>query len=195
MDTYEAITTRRTIRLFKQDPISPDLLEQIVNAGRLAPSGANLQVLEFIVVREAQNCQQVFELLAWAGYVKPRRNPPKGQRPTAYVVVIVQGQQISQLSAADASAAIENMRLAAWSQSVGACWISSVNREKLAAILQIPADYQTFAVLALGKPNEQPVVEDRADTHKYYLDDNNVLHVPKRPLANILHHQRFTAKD
>ncbi len=195
MDTYKAISTRRTIRLFKQDPISPDLLEQIVNAGRLAPSASNLQVLEFIVVQEAQNCQQLFELLAWAGYVQPHRNPPEGQRPTAYVVVMVRGQQISQLSASDASAAIENMILTAWSQSVGSCWICSVNREKLAAILQIPADYQIFAVLALGKPNEQPVMEDRADTHKYYLDDNNVLHVPKRPLAKILHHEQFTTKD
>ena len=144
MDTYKVISTRRTIRLFKQDPISPDLLEQIVNAGRLAPSASNLQVLEFIVVREAQNCQQVFELLAWAGYIQPHRNPPEGQRPTAYVVVLGRGQQISQLSAADASAAIENMILAAWNEGVGSCWICSVNREKLATILQIPADYQIF---------------------------------------------------
>ena len=195
MDTYKAISTRRTIRLFKQDPISPDLLERIVNAGRLAPSASNLQVLEFIVIQEPMNCQKVFEQLAWAGYVQPRRNPPEGQRPTAYVVVIIRGQQISQISAADASAAIQNMTLTGWNEGVGSCWICSVNRDQLAPILTIPADYQIFAVLALGKPNEQPVAEDRTDTRKYYLDDNNVLHVPKRPLNAILHHERFTAKD
>jgi nitroreductase len=54
MDTYQIITTRRTIRLFDPKPIPSELTERIVNAGRIAPSGANRQVLEFVLIREQE---------------------------------------------------------------------------------------------------------------------------------------------
>ena len=54
MSSYELILTRRSIRQFKPDPVSRDILEKLVNSARLAPSGANLQPLEFVVVDDAE---------------------------------------------------------------------------------------------------------------------------------------------
>ena len=52
MSVYDLILSRRSIRQFRTEPVSQDILRDIVNAGRLAPSAANRQPLEFIVVDE-----------------------------------------------------------------------------------------------------------------------------------------------
>ncbi len=191
MDTYHAIMTRRTIRLFDQRPVHCALLERILNAGRLAPSAANRQVLEFIDVLEPGNCKKLFDQLAWAAYVQPNRNPPPDKRPTAYVIVLIHDKEINTINASDAAAAMENMILAAWNEGVGSCWIGSVKREKVKEIFQIPETYCIFGVLALGFPAEQPSVEVLKDKVEYWLDEKNQLHVPKRRLGDIVHHEVF----
>jgi len=191
MDTYHAAVTRRTIRLFQQKPVPDDLIERMLDAGRLAPSGANQQVIEFIVVREPDNRGRLFGYLAWAAYVAPRRTPPEGKRPTAYIVVLIREKQSKGVNDSDAAAAMENMILTAWNEGVGSCWIGSVEREKLASMLAVPAWYTIFGVLALGYPAEQPVADVLTDSVKYWLDSSDVLHVPKMRLAEIVHYERF----
>jgi nitroreductase len=191
MDTYQAITTRRTIRLFDPKPIPADLIDRILNAGRIAPSAANRQVLEFIVLREQANCERLFRQLAWAGYIRPRRTPPPGKQPTAYVIILVR-EEINPVNASDAAAAMENMILAAWNEGVGSCWIGSVlDRDVVRKDFDVPADRLIFGVLALGFPAEQPVMEELTDSVKYWLDENDRLHVPKRRLSEIVHREKF----
>ncbi len=192
MDTYHAITTRRTIRLYDQKPIPSDLIERMLNAGRLAPSAANRQVMEYIVIRESENRDRLFEQLAWAAYVKPKRNPPADKRPTSYIILLVRETELNPLNASDAAAAIENMILTAWNEGVGSCWIGSVlNRDLVRQQFGIPAGHHIFGVLALGYPAELPVVEVLKDSVKYWLDENDQLHVPKRRLSEIVHHEKF----
>ncbi len=134
MNVYEAITTRRTIRRFKQQAIDVAILERIVNAGRLAPSGANCQPVEFVLITEPGLCKQVFETTAWAGRVTPRRTPQAGQEPAAWVVVLLNSKRGPVTAKHDAAAAIENMILVAVEEGIGSCWIGSVQREELAKI-------------------------------------------------------------
>jgi len=192
MDTYQTVVSRRTIRLFEQRPIPADLMERIVDAARLAPSAGNQQVLELIVVQEPANCARLFEHLQWGGHVRPKRNPPEGKRPTAYVIVLIRGAESGISGVPDAAAAVENMILTAWNEGVGSCWIGSVDREEVARLFDVPSGYRIFDVVALGYPGERPVVEVLTDSHKYWLDENDVLHVPKRPLKDIVHHEKFS---
>ncbi|MCK4850164.1 MAG: nitroreductase family protein [Phycisphaerae bacterium] len=191
MDVHKAITTRRTIRRFQQKPIEPAVLERIVNAGRLAPSGANCQPVEFILVTEPALCRQVFATTAWAGRVTPRRTPQPAEQPTAWVVVLLNSQRGPATATADAAAAIENMLLTAVEASLGSCWIGSVQRKELAAVLSIPDHCPIDSVVAFGFPDESPLAEDTDDDIAYYLDDNDVLHVPKRKLKDVLHRQHY----
>ena len=191
MNVYEAITTRRTIRRFKQKAIDSAILERIVNAGRLAPSAANCQPVEFILVTEPDLRKQVFDTTAWGGRVTPRRTPQPGQEPTAWVVVLLNSQRGSLEAKADAAAAIVNMILTAVEKGIGSCWIGSVKREELAKILNIPEYCKIDSVVALGYSDESPVTEDTNEDIAYYLDDKDVLHVPKRKLKDVLHHQRY----
>jgi nitroreductase len=191
MDILQAIKARRSIRLFKQDAVSDELFTGLIEAGRCAPSGANCQPLEYVVVNDGRMLDGVFAQLAWAGYIKPKRTPSADLRPTAYIVVLVNGDICSD-GAVDAAAAIENILLAACAKGIGSCWIGSVKRDELKKILTPPDNYSIDSVIALGYPAEEPVLEDCCDESiKYYLDENDRLHVPKRPLKAIMHINKF----
>jgi nitroreductase len=193
MDVWEAIRRRRSIRRFKQEAISKEVLLEVVEAGRCAPSAANRQPVEFVIVNSEERRNEIFAQLAWAAYVQPRRDPPAGKRPVAYIIVLVNSERaMANLGKVDAAAAIENILLAAQGEGVGSCWLGSIKREKVREILEIPDKYDIDSVVALGYPGEQPVMEDcKGESIEYYLDDNDVLHVPKRPLGNITHMNKF----
>lgn len=193
MDVREAIRRRRSIRRFKQEPISKEVLLEVVEAGRCAPSAANRQPIEFVVVNSEERRNEIFAQLAWAAYVQPRRDPPAGKQPVAYIIVLVNRERaMAKFGSVDAAAAIENILLAAQGNQIGSCWLGSINRDKIREILEIPDKYDIDSVVALGYSDEQPVMEDcRTDSIEYYLDDNDVLHVPKRPLRTIIHMNKF----
>ncbi len=192
MNVYEAISARRSIRRFKQGAIDAAILERIVDAGRLAPSGANCQPVEFVLVTEPGLCKQVFETTAWAGRVSPRRTPQPGQEPVAWVVVLLNSKRGPVTAKADAAAAIENMILTGVEEGIGSCWIGSVQREELVKILNIPEYCKIDSVVAFGYPDESPVAEDTDEDIAYYLDNKDVLHVPKRKLKDVMHRQRYS---
>jgi nitroreductase len=86
---------------------------------------------------------------------------------------------------------MENMILAALSEGVGSCWLLSIDREKLKSILGVPDGFRIDCVLALGRPAEDPAVEDFRDSQRYWKDKDGRLHVPKRALARVLHINGF----
>ncbi len=191
MDMLDLIKTRRSIRRFSQEKLGRDFLIELIETARCAPAFANEQSLEYIIVDEPKICQELFETLTWAWHVRPKRKPGPNQRPAAYIVVLIDSE-IKREAVVDAAAAIENMLLAAWSKGVGSCWLGNLDRGKIHQILGIDDKYDINSVVALGKPAEKPIMEDAAgEDTKYYLDKNDVLHVPKRPLKRILHFNQF----
>lgn len=191
MTIYDLIIQRRTIRRFQQRELSEALLTRIVNAGRLAPSAANLQPLEFLVVTEPALLVQLFAALKWAGYIAPAGDPPEGARPVAYIIVLINTEIRPQHGEVDAAAAMENMILTALGEGVGSCWLGAIDRDQIRALFHIPAKYQINSVLALGYPAESPVIEKMTDSVKYWKDEHGILHVPKREISQIMHINQF----
>jgi nitroreductase len=187
----EIIAVRRTIRQFRPEPVRRELLEKLAEVARLAPSAANLQPLEFIVVDDEGMCAEIFPCLKWAAYIAPEGNPKPGQEPAAYIVTLVNSKVREKMFEYDVGAAMENMILTALGEGVGSCWLLSIDRDKLKTILGVPDDYRIDCVLALGYPAEEPAVEDLKDSQKYWKDAEGRLHVPKRTLASVLHRNRF----
>lgn len=192
MHVKDAIRTRRTIRKYRQEPIDRKILETLIDGARLAPSAANIQPLEYIIVDDEKLLGKVFETLAWAGYIKPEGDPKEGETPTAYIVVLGNTDYGKKWNIRDAGAAIMSILLEAQGYGIGSCWIGSVKREKLREILNIPGKYDIDSVIALGYPAEESMAEDMTDDSiKYYKDEEQVLHVPKRPMNKILHVNGF----
>jgi nitroreductase len=185
---YRTILKRRTIRRFKQIPIPRAILKKLVNAARLAPSAANLQSLEYLIIDSPEVRDKLFPYLKWANYIAPRGTPPEGKRPVAYVVVLVnQKKELPAYSAYDAGAAIENLILTAWEIGIGVCWIKALDKEKIFRFLKLPKNLKLDSVLALGYCAEMPKPETLTKSLKYWQDFRGRLHVPKRRLTDIMH--------
>ncbi|MDD3839907.1 MAG: nitroreductase family protein [Clostridia bacterium] len=186
MKLYDAIENRRTIRKFRQKKIDREIIGKLIHCARIAPSGANLQPLKYIVVDDPERVESVFSTLKWAGYIAPEGNPKEGQRPVAYIIVVVD-TKIRKLGAErDVGAAVQNILLAAHAEGLGSCWIGSVDRKRLAQDLDIDPRYIIDSVIALGYPAEKSIYEDEQGSIEYYKDSNHVMHVPKRKLEDIL---------
>ena len=180
---YELICERRSIRRFKTKPLQEDQLLKLVDAARLAPSGANIQPCEFIIITDSELAKSLFPLLKWAAYISPDGDPPKNERPLAYIIVLIKKKK----GEVDAAAAIQNILLAAWGEGIGSCWLGSINRKMIKKLLYIPHNLEVNSVIALGYPNESPILEESHDSIRYWKDKKRQLHVPKRKLEDILH--------
>ena len=192
MSIYKTIISRRTIRKFKQKKIDLKLLEKLVNAGRLAPSAANQQPLEYLIITDQTLKERIFPNLGWAGYIKPEGNPIKGEEPDSYIIILV-NKEISIRPDRDIGASAENINLAAEEEGIGCCWVGTLKREQIAKILEIPGNFSIELVMALGYPSEKPIYEDvgKNSSIKYYKDSSKTLHVPKRKLKDIIHINHF----
>jgi len=190
MNTYEAILSRRSIRRFKQKSIPLELLKKFVNGARLAPSAANLQPLEFIIVNDKELCNKVFETLGWAAYIKPKWTPSENERPVAYIITLITDTN-NKYSFRDVSLASENIVLAAEEKKIGSCIMLNVDREKIRQYFRIPVSIIIDSVIALGYKAEEPIVVDFIDSVKYWRDEREVLHVPKRKLKDVMHINEF----
>ena len=194
LSVYETIVKRRSIRRFKDKPVSYEVLEKCVNSARLAPSAMNLQPWEFIIVDEEDLLNKVFDTLKWAGYIRPEGDPPPGERPKAYIVVLINKNIRAEGFEYDIGVAVENILLVALEEGLGTCCIGSINRGKLGEILKVPNNYIIALVVALGYPNESPVRTEFQGSVKYRKDESGTLHVPKRKLEDILHRNSWHGK-
>ena len=184
MNVVAFIKSRRTIRKFKQTPLFCEQLEKYIDVARVAPSSANMQPLKYVAVQTASMVEKVFPLLKWAGYL-PEYTPKEGERPVAYIVVCIDKNIRSAGVELDVGAAVENIILAALSDHVGSCWIGSVNRKKVAELLDIKEPLEISCVVALGYPKESPIEVAIKEDVKYYLN-GETLCVPKRALKDVL---------
>ena len=191
MMIYDAIVRRRTIRRFKEREVALDSLKKLVDAGRLAASGGNVQPIEYVVVIDKMIREQIFPHLRWAAYIRPRGNPRPGEEPTAYVVMLVNKALRERGYEYDVGCAAENICLAAVGEGLGTCMMRAIDREEIGQILKVPRPYEVDLVISIGYPKEEPVVEQAVDSIKYWKDEGGVLHVPKRKLEDILHVDGF----
>jgi len=188
MGTYETIISRRTIRKFRQDRIDHKILKKMVNAARLAPSGANLQPLEYLIIDDDVLKEKVFPNIAWAAYIKPEGNPGEGEKPAAYIIILA-NRNISRMPGMGIGGSAENMNLVAEEEGIGCCWIEAFNKKQIDQIISAPDNLSVELIFAIGYPKEKPVSEDirKGSSIKYYKDDSGTLHVPKRSLEDIIH--------
>jgi nitroreductase len=178
----DVIVGRRTIRRFKQDSIAREDLVDMVNAGRLAATAGNMQPWEFIIVDDRGLVEELCGSLGWLGGA-----PDELSRPTALIVLLLSNPRDKWSAWADGGAAVQNMQLVAWEKGIGSCWIGSVAADVFTRLLEIPDTLKLFSVLAVGRPDESPVMEESDGEVSAKRDREGVLHVKKRKIETILH--------
>lgn len=184
----EIVRANRSYRRFHEDyEITEQTLLDLIEMARLTPSGANLQPLKYLLSTTPEKNDKIFPFLKWAGYLKDWSGPDKGERPSAYIVILGD-TDITQNFGCDHGIVAQTMLLGAAEQHLGGCMIGALNRVKLQSALNIPEQYEILLVLALGKPAEEVLIEPMGSDGdvKYWRDGALVHHVPKRLLEDII---------
>lgn len=184
----DLVLKNRSYRRFYQEvSLERHVLEELVDLARLSPSGMNQQPLKYRLCWTPEEGGKVFRHLRWAGYLKDWSGPKEGERPTAYIVMVLD-TEITNQCFWDHGIAAQSIMLGAAEKGYGGCMFGSFDREGLRADLSLGDQYQILMVLALGKPKEVVVLEPLGPQGdiKYYRDEDGVHHVPKRALSDIL---------
>jgi len=146
-----------------------------------------MQPLKYLVSAEEKTNDQIFPLLGWAGYLTNWKGPQEGEEPTAYILVL-HDKSLAEGHYCDDGIAMQSILLGAVEDGFGGCIIGSFNKVKAARIFDLPENLEILWIIALGKPAEPVVLETaQGNNIKYWRDENQVHHVPKRPLEEIIY--------
>jgi len=183
----DLITKNRSYRRFHQsEKISIEQLREWIDLARISASARNAQPLKYILSDDEPLNTKIFEQLSWAGYLTTWKGPEEGERPAAYIILLID-TLISSSHFCDDGIAMQSILLGATESGYGGCIIHSVNRNRLREILHLSEQYEILYVLALGKPKETVVLDKvNDDDIKYWRDEDQVHHVPKRSLDKII---------
>jgi nitroreductase len=165
MDALEALKTRRSVRAFENREVPREVLEDLIDCARLAPSANNMQPWAFIVVTEQGMRSRIAALTDFGKFI--------GSAPVCVAVFCRDTKYYLE----DGCAATENLLLAAHAHGLGACWVAGDKKSyagDLQRLLDLPVDYRLVSLIALGYPAEQPTKS-------------------KRSLREVLHWERYQA--
>lgn len=164
------LKSRRSIRRYKPDPVPDEMVEQLLEAGRWAPSASNRQPWQFIVIRDETIRKQVaqhaaYYFVRWAHVEE------------APLLIVLCGDARSrvyrQFLHEDIGLAGAQIMLQARALGLGTCWIGGLDRKAIAAILQVPEHLEVVGLLTVGFPAEDPPPP------------------PRKPLAEIVHYDVY----
>ena len=187
MDFRTLVESARSIRRFKQIPVSMTSLETLIDYARISPCSANQQRLKYMAVNDQERMDLIFPLINWAGALKEWDGPVVGERPTAYIVILLD-KDLGANAGVDHGIAAQTIQLGARSMGLGACIIGAYNRSNFSETIGLPDTMEPLFIIALGEAGEEVMI----DAHKsdgsiaYYRDAEDKHHVPKRPLEEVL---------
>ncbi len=150
MEFHDVLKTRRSIRGFKPDPVSQELLDRVFEAVRIAPSACNLQPWKFLVLRTPEPKALVYEVYNRGAWLReaPMIVVALGNRKTAW-------KRLDGTSAhvIDVSIAMEHLVLAAANEGLGTCWICAFDQAQLHHKLGLSSEWDVVAMTPLGYPD------------------------------------------
>ena len=160
IDVFNLLKSRRSIRIYQEKPIPQDLLLQILEAGRWAPSGANFQPWHFIVVTDPETRKRVGEVARFF-FIK---SSFVGKAPV--VLVLGFDTRKGKYGRYDVTLAGGNMMTMATSLGLGTCWIGAFDEPKVKEILEIPENIEVIGLITMGYPEENAEVPPRVELEK-----------------------------
>lgn len=143
MDVTDAIETRIEVRSYRDEPVDEETIRAVLEAGRLAPSGRNLQHWRFVLLEDDARLAGLAE-----------RSPTGSWVADAAFAVVVCTDPSYDFHEIDAGRAVTHMQLAAWERDVASC-LYTVDEPAAAEYLEIPDAYDLTLVAAFGHPERE----------------------------------------
>ncbi|MGD9825723.1 nitroreductase family protein [Desulfobacter sp.] len=189
MDAFkELVKSNRSCRRFDNAfALDIQTLTELVELARYTASAANNQPLKYIISSSREQNEKIFSCLTWAAYLKEWKGPEPGEQPTGYIVILGD-TTISNNFWCDHGIAAQTMLLGARARGLAGCMFAAINIKKLKSLLGIGDHLEVKLVIALGKPVEQACIDDvdEGGDIRYFRDENQVHHVPKRKLEDLI---------
>jgi nitroreductase len=177
MSCKDTILSRHSVRNFRPDPIPQGILDDILEAGRRAPSTQNRQPWRFIVLRNPEKIKAMAKhcgLIGLANYFI--RNAPcvivACADPTKDLKINKQDYYL-----VDTAIAFHQMMLMAWQYGIGSCWLGAFSEKPLHKWLQLPSSWRIVALSPFGYPADNP--NTYAKLVKTFADSENRLPIDK----------------
>jgi nitroreductase len=151
METWDAIRARRNVRSYTDQPIPPEALDRILDAGRLSPSASNRQKWDFVVTTDREQLQALSKVWQGAGHLAGA---------AAAVVLVLpepEAERYRTIDQYDLGQATMAMMLAATDLGVGSGHSAVGDQEACRAILSVPEDRNCVYMIALGYPADRPL--------------------------------------
>ena len=148
MSFLDLVNKRYSVRKYEPTPVNNALVEQVLEAGRLAPSAANYQPSHFIVVRDEAVKAALGGAYAREWFWKA---------PVIIVVCVVPSKAWVRFdgknyAAVDGGIAMDHMTLCATDLGLGTCWIGAFDQAKVRAALNVPDHVEPLVMTPLGFP-------------------------------------------
>ncbi len=158
MELEQAISGRYSVRDYSPGPVKRQLIEQILELARMAPSAVNLQPWHFIVITEKGAREAL-----WPVYHR------EWFRTAPVVIVACLDREASwkrgidghDFGEVDLALAIDHLTLAATASGLGSCWICNFNEQLARHILDLPRHLEPLALITLGYPQGNPPLKKR----------------------------------
>jgi len=163
MDAIEALKTRRSVRAYTRATVPREIIEDVIDCGRLAATAVNIQPWEFVVVTDPEMLCKIAETTDHGKFI--------ADVPVCVVVLC----QDTKYYLEDGSAATENILLAARAHGLGSCWVAGDKKPYASQICRLvgaPRGYKLVSLIPMGYPAES-------------------FEKPKRPLADVLHWEKY----
>jgi nitroreductase len=145
LSVHDAIRTKRAIRKFTADPLPDDVIQAILNAGRLAQSSKNMQAWHFIAILDKATLKSLSECGDFAGHLAGA---------TLGVALITPDPDLRFNVMFDAGQAAAYMQLAAWELGIGSCLATIYHYDRARHILRFPDDMHLRIAISFGYPQE-----------------------------------------
>ena len=153
MEYSELIAARYSVRAYRPDPIEDEKLKAILEAVRLAPTAANRQPIQLIVMHTAGREAEIGKIYGKPWFV---------QAPLVIAVCAISSQawvrESDRFNARliDAAIVADHLILEATNQGLGTCWIAAFNVEAARSVLQLPEQVEPVIFTPLGYPANEP---------------------------------------
>ncbi|MBO0692372.1 MAG: nitroreductase family protein [Acidimicrobiaceae bacterium] len=169
MQTWDAITARRNVRVFSDRPIADRDLDQILEAGRRAPSSQNWQPWNFVVVTDRAQLQALSEVFEGAYHV--------AQAAAVIAVVGPVADNAFHRAQFDLGQATMSILLAAADLGIGTSHAGVANLQLAREVLGLPGDRDWVILVSLGFPADRPLAP--------------VKNPERRPFDEVVHRDRW----
>ncbi len=189
----QLVRKNRTYRRFYEEVKIPekDLLS-FIELARLSASPRNRQSLKFYFSNKEDTNQKIFETLSWAGALPNWKQAKKGERPSAYIIILGDNSILPKVEKSyhevASGIAAQSITLGATEKGFGGCIIAAIKRTQLKKQLQLPQYLDVLLVLAMGKANENVIISEmpKNGSYNYWRDEKQNHYVPKRKLEDIV---------